>query len=230
MKIKQIKQESITKKTSFDKCLLINVGAKPNQKKLNDLKTKYVIPIQNMKNTYLAIKNPIVYETQLMNYMFLEASNYTENVDLANYIETEDTNIDLVVQDKLNNAYKAYVKRQIQTEEYVDTVDTTKYEEEVIRVTETEAEQMEEEIKEVEKLVETVQEIEEHEISQSVIEPEPKPEPQAEELDMSKYPKPTHWSNGIPHYCISIEESIRTKLKGFPPNAKIAVTYSEKDR
>lgn len=225
MKIKQIKQESITKKTSFDKCLLINVGSKPNQKKLNDLKAKYVFPIKNMKGTYLAMKNPILSEKDNIEYIFMEASNYTEDVDLTNFIKSEDTHIDLVVHDKTTDTYTAYIKKIVQDAEYVDDVDSIKYEEDIVVITEEDTQYMKEEIKEVEELIEEVEEID--------IAPEPVQEPQPVikteeeikelEVDISKYPTPVKYIDGRPVYYTTIKETIKTKMCGYPPNAIVVI-------
>lgn len=227
MKIKQIKQESISKKTSFDKCLLISVGSKPNQKKLGELKAKYLFPLDNMKGTYLAVRNPFKYETASVNYLFLNGGDYTEEIDMSKYSEALDANIDLVIHFKESNTYKAYIKvrEEVSQEEFVDEVESFKFEEEVIvkidkKVEEQQSQQEVQEVQEIKEQQE-VQEIQEvQEVIDAVEELEEKTEiPVEPEAKIST----NRYVNGRPLYVIKTKDVHKIKELNLPDNALIAV-------
>lgn len=225
MKIKQIKQESISKKTSFDKCLLISVGSKPNQKKLGELKAKYLFPLDNMKGTYLAVRNPFKYETASVNYLFLNGGDYTEEIDMSKYSEALDANIDLVIHSKESNTYKAYIKvrEEVSQEEFVDEVESFKFEEEVIVKTDKkiEEQQSQQPQQEEQQEVQEIQEIQEvQEVIDAVEELEEKTEiPVESEAKIST----NRYVNGRPLYVIKTEDVHKIKELNLPDNALIAV-------
>lgn len=219
MKIKQIKQESISKKTSFDKCLLISVGSKPNQKKLGELKAKYLFPLDNMKGTYLAVRNPFKYETDSAIYLFLNGGDYTEEIDISKYSEALDANIDLVIHSKETNTYKAYIKvrEEVPQEEFIDEVESFKFEEEIIvktdkKIEEQPQQQEIQEIKEVQEVIDAVEELEEKEEASKEISVESKAK-----ISTDRY------VNGRPLYVIKEKDVHKIKELNLPDNALIAV-------
>ena len=221
MKIKQIKQESISKKTSFDKCLLISVGSKPNQKKLGELKAKYLFPLDNMKGTYLAVRNPFKYETSSAIYLFLNGGDYTEEIDMSKYSEALDANIDLVIHSKETNTYKAYIKvrEEVPQEEFIDEVESFKFEEEIIVKTDKKIEEQpqQQELQEVQETQE-IQEVQE--VIDAVEELEEKTEIPVEskaKISTNRY------VNGRPLYVIKTEDVHKIKELNLPDNALIAV-------